>query len=77
MEINTRANLTCTECGFTKPEEMRADVCQFFYECTNCGCILRPKAGDCCVYCSYADCLCPPKQLEGATDRACCEPLVV
>ena len=43
---------------------MPTDYCQFFYECTNCGRLLRPKKGDDCVYCSYADKDCPPKQVE-------------
>ena len=41
---------------------MPTDACQFFYECTSCGTLLRPKEGDCCVYCSYADAPCPPIQ---------------
>ncbi len=28
-------------------------MCQFFYECVNCKTVLRPKDGDCCVYCSH------------------------
>lgn len=28
---------------------MRPDACQYFYKCTNCGTILKPKQGDCCV----------------------------
>nr|WP_281243396.1 GDCCVxC domain-containing (seleno)protein [Roseovarius lutimaris] len=32
------------------------------------GAVLRPKPGDCCVYCSYADVACPPVQ-QG--DRCC------
>ena len=34
---------------------MPTEACQFFYECTHCKKILRPKPGDCCVYCSYGD----------------------
>ncbi len=29
---------------------------------------LVPKKGDCCVFCSYADTKCPPRQME-ATDK--------
>lgn len=43
---------------------MPEDSCQFLYRCTGCGQILRPKQGDCCVYCSYGSVRCPPKQLE-------------
>src|SRR5207245_9455165 len=44
--------LTCPQCGFRKEETMPTDSCQFFYECTNCHTLLRPKPGDCCVFCS-------------------------
>jgi len=32
---------------------MPTDACQFFYECAGCKRILRPKTGECCVFCSY------------------------
>lgn len=60
--IRTDAKITCPSCGFTKEEEMPTDSCQFFYECTRCGTVLKPKEGDCCVYCSYADRQCPSMQ---------------
>lgn len=41
---------------------MPTDACLFFYDCLGCGAKLRPKAGDCCVFCSYGDTPCPPKQ---------------
>lgn len=41
---------------------MPVNACQYFYECENCGTLLRPKAGDCCVYCSFAEPRCPSKQ---------------
>ena len=43
---------------------MATDAWQFYYECMNCQAVLRPLDGDCCVFCSYADTLCPPKQME-------------
>lgn len=63
--------LTCPQCGTQKQETMPTDVCQFFYECTACKAILRPKSGDCCVYCSYGSAKCPSKQGPGG---ACCSP---
>lgn len=60
--------LTCPECGHQKEETMPTDACQFFYECENCKSLLRPKAGDCCVFCSYGTVKCPPVQ-EGN----CCD----
>jgi MerC mercury resistance protein len=59
--------ITCPECKHSRRETMPADACQFFYECTHCGAMLRPKAGDCCVFCSYGSVKCPPMQLAGAT----------
>jgi hypothetical protein len=58
----TEAVITCPECGFSKTEPMPTDACRYFYECEACATVLRPKEGDCCVFCSYADHACPPKQ---------------
>jgi hypothetical protein len=62
--------ITCPMCGVSKTETMPTDACQFFYECTGCGVKLRPKSGDCCVFCSYGSVPCPPKQAED--DAGCC-----
>jgi hypothetical protein len=43
---------------------MPVDACQYLYECGACHTLHKPKAGDCCVYCSYGSVPCPPKQLE-------------
>ena len=60
--------ITCPECGHQKEETMPADACQFFYECENCKKVLKPKQGDCCVYCSYGTVACPPIQMN----KDCC-----
>jgi len=54
--------IRCPECGFEKKETMPEDSCRYFYECTNCKKLLKPKAGDCCVFCSYGSVDCPPVQ---------------
>jgi hypothetical protein len=41
---------------------MPENACQHFYTCTGCETTLRRREGDCCVFCSYSDQLCPPKQ---------------
>ena len=64
--IRTSAVLTCPSCGVSRTEDMPTDACQFFYECTSCATLLRPKDGDCCVFCSYADSKCPPEQAKDA-----------
>ena len=60
------ATITCPECAFAKAETMPTNACQHFYTCAGCGQMLRPLAGDCCVFCSYADVRCPPKQAASA-----------
>jgi rubredoxin len=60
--IQLESTITCPVCGFAKTETMPTDSCQFLYRCTNCQTILRPKAGDCCVFCSYGSIKCPPEQ---------------
>lgn len=57
--------LTCPQCGHAMLEEMPADSCRFFHECAQCHIVLRPKVGDCCVFCSYGSVKCPPVQLQG------------
>lgn len=63
-KVRTKAVLTCPECNFKQEVTMPLDACQHFYKCTHCDKLLKPKPGDCCVFCSYADSKCPPKQLE-------------
>jgi len=57
--------LTCPQCGHQKMESMPTDSCTYFYECEECGTLLKPKAGDCCVFCSYGTVPCPPVQVDG------------
>ena len=67
-KVILRSKITCPECGYTKDEIMPTNSCQYFYECSNCKQILKPKANDCCVYCSYGTVPCPPIQLN----QNCC-----
>jgi len=60
------ATITCPECGTAARATMPTDACQYFYVCQRCGATLTPKPGDCCVFCSYADRPCPPRQSEGS-----------
>ncbi|HET6630999.1 MAG TPA: GDCCVxC domain-containing (seleno)protein [Woeseiaceae bacterium] len=46
-------------------DRMPVDACRYYYHCENCHAVLKSKAGDCCVYCSYGSVRCPPAQLGG------------
>lgn len=73
--IVEKSTITCPECGHTAAETMPTDACQYFYQCQSCGLQMKPKKGDCCVYCSYGDVPCPPIQEErsGFSGKgACC-----
>jgi len=50
---------------------MPTDACQFFWACPGCGALVKPKLGDCCVFCSYGTVPCPPKQTERAGPARC------
>lgn len=67
--ITIDAMLTCPVCGFAKQETMPTGACQVRYRCTQCGVMLRPMQGDCCVYCSYGSVPCPPIQQERAVNE--------
>lgn len=56
------STLTCPFCHARSTEHMPTDACLFFWVCPACGQRVRPKAGDCCVFCSYGSVVCPPKQ---------------
>lgn len=66
--INIHSRIACPECGHVAREAMPTDACQWFYDCRGCGAVLRPKPGDCCVFCSFGDVPCPPVQ----AGDACC-----
>jgi hypothetical protein len=61
-----RSVITCPDCGTAKMETMPVDACRILYACTGCGRELRPKPGDCCVFCSYGSAPCPPIQASRA-----------
>ncbi|MGN6609343.1 MAG: GDCCVxC domain-containing (seleno)protein [Jatrophihabitans sp.] len=42
---------------------MPENACRYVYRCEECGQDLRPRQGDCCVFCSYGTVVCPPKQV--------------
>ncbi|WP_229601488.1 GDCCVxC domain-containing (seleno)protein [Runella defluvii] len=66
--IILESEITCPSCEYKKTEIMPTDSCQFFYECENCKQVLKPKSGDCCVFCSYGTVPCPPIQ----HNKFCC-----
>ncbi|HEX5484505.1 MULTISPECIES: GDCCVxC domain-containing (seleno)protein [Limnobacter] len=60
--------LTCPNCGTATACSMPTDACQFFFQCPGCNAMIKPKPGDCCVFCSYGSVKCPPIQ----QDSSCC-----
>lgn len=67
MMIQLHSIITCPVCLHKQEETMPTNACQYFYKCTNCQTILKPKQGDCCVYCSYGSIPCPSMQ----QDKSC------
>lgn len=70
VDVVLQSTLTCPECGQAREETMPTDACQWFYECEHCKVVLRPKPGDCCVFCSYGTHKCPPIQADRPS--SCC-----
>ncbi|MBK7105523.1 MAG: hypothetical protein IPH62_09585 [Ignavibacteriae bacterium] len=62
--VITKSKVKCSFCGFAKEEDMPLNVCVHFYECTQCGKMLKPKKSECCIFCSYGSIKCPQKQIE-------------
>ena len=72
--IELQSTITCPECGHQAIETMPTDACQYIYDCDRCGASLKPKKGDCCVYCSYGSVPCPSIQegQQGQAAASCC-----
>ena len=72
--VELTSTIACPACGHQSKETMPTDFCQYFYDCRNCGTQMKPKAGDCCVYCSYGSVPCPPVQMQrtGEVSAECC-----
>lgn len=68
------STLTCPECDYQETLTMPTDACLWFHECTGCHTLLKPKKGDCCVFCSYATVPCPPIQQQDSNGDTggCC-----
>lgn len=64
------STITCPQCGHQRAEEMPVNACLYFYECTACHALLKPKPGECCVFCSYGSVACPPRQ-QAARECRC------
>ena len=62
MQEMAQATITCPICGTQTRETMPENACVYFYRCPSCGETIKPTPGGCCVFCSYADARCPPKQ---------------
>lgn len=72
-EIELFSDIECPLCGHVSREQMPTDSCQYYYECSACQALLKPKPGDCCVFCSYGTVPCPPVQQAGRNGaESCC-----
>lgn len=61
-KVQLNSIITCPICFHSKEEIMDENSCLHFYECGKCHTLLKPMAGDCCVFCSYGTVKCPPMQ---------------
>ncbi len=60
--IEPQSVITCPLCGYERAVTMPTDACQFSYVCDRCEILIKPKPGDCCVFCSYGSIPCPSVQ---------------
>jgi hypothetical protein len=67
-DLILESTLTCPNCGHQKTETMPTAACQYYYECEACHQLLKPRPGDCCVFCFFGSVKCPPIQEGGG----CC-----
>ncbi len=66
--ITLESTITCPDCAASESETMPVNACQVRYTCPGCGTELRPRSGDCCVFCSYRTVPCPLIQMDPSSD---------
>ena len=65
-KIRLITTVTCPVCDFPAQEAMPIGESIQYYQCMECGSLLTPEPGDCCVFCSYGDVRCPDaRRTEG------------
>ncbi|WP_370624722.1 GDCCVxC domain-containing (seleno)protein [Polynucleobacter sp. 80A-SIGWE] len=59
------STITCPICLNAEILALPKGSSQHLYRCHSCKTILRPKSGDCCIFCSFGsiDCSSPEKNL--------------
>ena len=62
QDVMLESILICPVCGHAHEEVMPIESCMFFFKCRKCETLLKPNAGDCCVFCSFGNVPCPPIQ---------------
>ena len=65
------STITCPICGHHATEAMPTDACRYFYECKGCDALLKPKLGDCCVFCSVRRRALPSRSGNGSRNLLC------
>lgn len=71
-DIILESVVTCPKCGATTTEQMPTNACQRYYQCNMCDHLMKPKEGDCCIFCSYGTVKCPPMQERRESGDGCC-----
>jgi hypothetical protein len=62
------ARVTCPHCKKAFIDEMPLNYCARELKCPACSAAIKAKEGECCVFCSHSNVICPPEQEK----RDCC-----
>lgn len=49
------STITCPHCQGAEILELPRGASQHLFQCRVCNAILKPKSGDCCIFCSFGD----------------------
>ncbi len=62
---NKYSVVTCPHCQAFELVEIPTGFSQHLYRCPSCLVILKPKSGDCCIFCSFGshDCASSEKNM--------------
>ncbi|OWS69441.1 GDCCVxC domain-containing (seleno)protein [Polynucleobacter campilacus] len=66
-EEKQQSTITCPHCQAAETLEVLRGSSMHLYRCRSCSNILKPKSGDCCIFCSFGDFDCASAEQNLAT----------
>jgi hypothetical protein len=62
LDVILFSTVHCPLCGHKEKIMMPRYASKSYYQCQRCKIVFEAKGDRCCIFCSYGDVQCPPRQ---------------